>query len=255
MQVTRVSAALMPTDTLEVVPTERFYDQMHRTSYMHDLLSVVDSIDSCCIAGGFLLRCTGLSLADNSVPDVDIFVWDNMHNALIESIQKTLVCRCFTRANVTVVLVHGCEEPIQVISTQNSGVYGVLACFDFPCCELAYHKGKYYISDGFKKMRETPSGVSFTYTGTTYSCRLEKYQRRGFDIEHSKCILTNHGTLEEIDKKHYKWTDESPDELLEIVRSLFHEDYEHTRLPLPPVKDDVYNIVLSFGSKDDRSES
>lgn len=215
---------------IEYIPNNSFLEQFSIAKDIVDILGRQAFRKDCFIAGGFLTSCLPCTPDVEPHQDVDIFCLNGVHNVLIEALMEHYKCKCFTALNVTTILVQNSSRPIQVIACAEGNYQEVLYNFDMDCCKISYYDGKF---TGMVDFHRALVSNSFSITGRVNRTRLSKYTRRGFSIDISKAELYGHDDLSISNNKYYKWTDESDDRLLYLVKILFSEAYEHTVLPLP----------------------
>ena len=216
--------------SVEYFPDEGFKKQFNIASALVEILDRQPFRKDCFVAGGFLTSCMSSTPRVENHQDIDIFCLNGMHNVLIEALMERYTCKCFTALNVTTILVRYSSRPIQIIACAESTYQEVLYDFDLPCCKIAYYDGKFMAMADFHRALATKS---FTVSGRVNRARVAKYTRREFSIDTSYAELYGHDNTTISDNRYYKWTDETDDRLLYLVKLLFSEFYEHTKLPIP----------------------
>ena len=209
-------------------------DFLSRFCSIYNLLTIINStelIDNVCISGGFLTHC----LTGCNAGDIDIFCLNNTHETLVRMIMYTWSCLSFTRKNVITIFIQGFAFQIQVIGCFESTCEELIRKIDLDCCKLIYHRGKFQATKGFHLMLESEDQRTFPLTRNVDRFRMELYQEKGFNIImgeffmiESELTLANHN-----DKYiQCQWINQSPEEMLYLVKKYFGDAYGYTIFPL-----------------------
>jgi hypothetical protein len=238
------------------------------------IIDLVNEVDNCFIAGGFLIHCMQSMInsphKEFGKNNYDIDIWcmsvpediltghSTVATTLIEKFREKFDCKCFTNSAVTTIFLRNSPIQIQVICCADRKIEHIISSFDLICCKLAYIKEKGHAAEvlatvDFHNMMY--NDWSFSVNGTIKYYRIEKYRKRGFMINTDKAQIVGYESYIKFEEnKWYQWTDENEETLLRIVKTSFHKEYELTKLPLPEVKLEwrsVYDpdIVENFVNK------